>query len=1145
MKVSLMLKLFITFIITGYSFVSYAGKPELYTAESGETWTTGGSGDHGGLTPSGNVHQGVTTPPGGGPPDTAGGPGGGTTTSSGPTASPGGGSNFSPEPEIIDNGGAPPTDPGVSSNPAEGSDPNLPVNNNADGGGPGTDQGQGGGAGADPDNHVGVDNPSGKDNQGLGPGNNNNGGGGGGDNTTSQNTDDPAPGDGTGEDSYTSSNEDQNNGEQEKKNDQHETEIKRKTIGFNFVPYPIVMADVDMYTHIINLNSSDNPDFQFNPETNKVEATQTPQGFKVVQMRRGSLTLGVGTSGGITGLVADSAAGALPRINFNLTVSAGGTYIAERFYKTYAEAKKMRYEFYTRVPTDKKQVLERMNIGDALTYKVSGSIAIGAGVSAAYGTVGVGAGASVTGSWTKQIRRIQGRKPGQVRVQVAFVSGEVASANINGKLLAGQKAKEWYDTLDETIAYEFNLDTEKGEDLFQEMLKGNILVVKYEYMKKLAAAEDLNRMLKGWYWNSKKTLEQREVEFYHEKMIEKPKVKYVKNTLLADEILQDNGKLKPFLELTLDQVERLPQITSVSATTLAALILHKKKDLKLSPAARVAYSKQHYMAAHFKYNRLFINKKSHQFKKVYTKELVKERIAVYEKKKIIIGKKIDEKALNRLRALSLGLKWKKKAMDNKKKKDAFNIYLDRERVLVINTMKDTFDAFMISVGKRHAYGVSNKTSAGIPVLFSFNYNSGNEEVAVESAKVIEEGLVLKNYIGAFKAENRTTGLLSHHHTRSTAFYGGISDITLLKPATKEELAKNQGPRKSIKIFAALKYAYDRDGAGKDEWLDELKNLSERIGYRRYVVTRPRPYESQATYLQLTADWILSQEAILSLMAYQRQDKDLSGLAKTAIDFVKIWFEKNPYDEGNLDELSDKEIENHIKSKSFAKLFGGKTQIEAINVFKANGANGVKKYLSKSFYNDHKEICILSDVGTKPTRNMCENAYIEEVGKDLKQMSLGLEIMNKNNPFDEKNKGLSYQDFRKLAKDFSKGMAKFGRGIVNNQFIVNTLQYFLENTQKKFKSVDQYMVMQWQGSAEPSKAFRPTPGLMIPSMANKWKKQAKGLKSKIKFGRPSFPRGSFILIPSNHVIYRGNQICGRRGVIADGDARCLPSAMDPI
>ncbi|MDH5581981.1 MAG: hypothetical protein OEY33_08730, partial [Bdellovibrionales bacterium] len=109
MKVSLMLKLFITFIITSYFFVSYAGRPELYTAESGETYTTGGSGDHGGLTPSGTTHQGVTSPPGGGAPDvTGGGSGGdsGATLTSGPTAEANGGSSFSPDPKLVGSPGS-------------------------------------------------------------------------------------------------------------------------------------------------------------------------------------------------------------------------------------------------------------------------------------------------------------------------------------------------------------------------------------------------------------------------------------------------------------------------------------------------------------------------------------------------------------------------------------------------------------------------------------------------------------------------------------------------------------------------------------------------------------------------------------------------------------------------------------------------------------------------------------------------------------------------------------------------------------------------------------------------------------------------------------------------------------------------------
>ena len=60
MKYSTVFKFGMVLVTSTFLSVSYAGKPDHYTGSGDDTWTTsGGSGEHGGLTPSGNTHQGV------------------------------------------------------------------------------------------------------------------------------------------------------------------------------------------------------------------------------------------------------------------------------------------------------------------------------------------------------------------------------------------------------------------------------------------------------------------------------------------------------------------------------------------------------------------------------------------------------------------------------------------------------------------------------------------------------------------------------------------------------------------------------------------------------------------------------------------------------------------------------------------------------------------------------------------------------------------------------------------------------------------------------------------------------------------------------------------------------------------------------
>ncbi|MFZ8933098.1 MAG: hypothetical protein ACO2ZP_04290, partial [Bacteriovoracaceae bacterium] len=631
-------KIFTLFFLTT---ALYATAPMKYAQES-DVWFNEG-GEHGGITPSGQINSGLTG---------AGSGGGGGTFTNGPTADAGGGTSMSPTGEgFTDSGG----------------------------------------------NDHGMINPAGKPSQGLG-------GPGGGDNTASG---DGSSSNGTGDDSYVSSNEGQTNGEQEEKNRNHEQEINTKAIGFQFKPYPVLMVDGDAYTHIINLDTSGVAGFTEDNAGKKIPTTSS-KGFKVVQMRRGSLTLGVGLSGGLTGVISDAFSAGLPKIDANISVSAGGTHVAERYVATYEEAKKLKKKIYTKVPSTLEAVVEEMNIGDSLAYKVDGTLAAAIGVKAMYGTVGAGVGASITGSWTTHIQRVKGltNADKSVRVQVSYVSGKVREANVNGTVLGGKAASKWYDSVDETIAYEFNLSTKKGLALYKEMLKGNIIPVKYAYMKKLGSAEELNRALKGWYWSVKKNDSERASEFIHKKLLEEPTPSGVKATVLAGEVFINKfGGLKKFEELSLMQVQMLGEIANISRSTLTELINHKKEELRLKGAARENFIAKTYKVQFLPYYRISINKdamkKEIKVRNGFQPDLVNQRLVEYKKRKFIDDKNVVN--LKNLKARSIGLRWKKKAMDKKKMKDAFAMYVDAERVQVLRALKSTFDVFMISVAQRTAY----------------------------------------------------------------------------------------------------------------------------------------------------------------------------------------------------------------------------------------------------------------------------------------------------------------------------------------------------------------------------------------------------------------------------------------------------------
>jgi hypothetical protein len=249
---------------------------------------------------------------------------------------------------------------------------------------------------------------------------------------------------------------DSDTGGQEGKN-----QIEAAKIGFKAVPS--VMVDADGYTYIINLSE--------NAAVGRIEPEKEPvsdKGFKVIKMRRGGLSVGVSGEMMIAGFP-----GIAP--NIGLTVGGNVGFVQERFVATYPEIKKL--AFIKFLPT-KQSALDELANGDSITFLVSGTIAVHAGI--ILGGVSGGVEANVTGEWVANVRKI-----GPQRVQVAYTRGKIGSVAITAGSIGLKAAKSWYKELTETQAYEFDLSKPDGWTLYKRMLRGDVKTVKKYYLQEL------------------------------------------------------------------------------------------------------------------------------------------------------------------------------------------------------------------------------------------------------------------------------------------------------------------------------------------------------------------------------------------------------------------------------------------------------------------------------------------------------------------------------------------------------------------------------------------------------------------------------------------------------------------------------------
>jgi hypothetical protein len=234
------------------------------------------------------------------------------------------------------------------------------------------------------------------------------------------------------------------------------------------VIYPTVSVDADGYTFIINLSTNAMVD-RITPED---EQMRSSAGFKVVKMRQGHLSLGVGASMLIPGVPVSPDAG--------LAIGGGRTWVSENYVRTYDEANKL--PFITGVP-NKKEEIERMAIGDSLTFVTVGTMSIHAGASLFVASGGIEA--NVVGEWTCNVRRV-----GRSLMQVAYTKGKIGSVALTAGAIIPSIAKRWYKGLEETQAYEFNLSHPDGYALYNRMLRGDVRAVKKYYLRDL--------VFKGW-----------------------------------------------------------------------------------------------------------------------------------------------------------------------------------------------------------------------------------------------------------------------------------------------------------------------------------------------------------------------------------------------------------------------------------------------------------------------------------------------------------------------------------------------------------------------------------------------------------------------------------------------------------------------
>jgi len=567
---------------------------------------------------------------------------------------------------------------------------------------------------------------------------------------------------------------------------------KEMAAKLKFSVTPSVMVDADGYKYIINL--SENRAVKDQDGKDPV----SDKGFKVIKMRRGGLSLDVTGDMSIAGYPGISP-------NIGVSVGAGIAWVTERYAATYREARTM--PFITGIPFNDRRLAD-LAVGDSITFLVSGTIGIHAGMTIGYVTGGVEA--NVTGEWVTNVKKV-----GPLKVQVAYTRGKIGNVAITAGTIGLKAAKNWYKSLTETQAYEFDLSKPDGWKLYRRMLRGDVKAVKKYYLKELA----VNR------WT-----------------------KYAKENKLT------------------------------------------RRDELVRAAAN---------------------------------------------------------------------KWMAKALPSKRHT------LSKREIDLLNTFFQTMTVKMITIGTRQTQGSSATVRLGVPVFFSWNWNTGDKSVVIDRSREIADGLISTNYYGVYKETKEVQGVFTRHAGQTKLFMGGHQELFFLSPM--------EGPRRMLRMFGQMKYEFHQENMYDKNWDEQIKEAASFFGFRKELMSIPKQFDKKSKYGQFTADLLLGQKTWAYWMDYARNTgPDL--LIKMGTWKVEEWFN----DEGNKrTELCGGLVRPLCKKKMISEV--EKSVPKAIEALKEMAASKpVGDELPKDFDKKVKFFSkFMGDFGKHFTRNQfVMNAFLD-------------------------------------------------------------------------------------------------------------------------------------------------------------------------
>jgi hypothetical protein len=257
-------------------------------------------------------------------------------------------------------------------------------------------------------------------------------------------------------------------------------------------------------------------------------------------------------------------------------------------------------------------------------------------------------------------------------------------------------------------------------------------------------------------------------------------------------------------------------------------------------------------------------------KKYYLKELAVNRWTKFAKENKIKG-------TNEL-ARAAAMKWRSKTLPYRYKLSK------RDRNLV-ETFFQTMTVKMITIGTRQTQGSAATVKIGVPIFFSYNWNTGDKSLVIDRSREVADGLIATNYYGVYKETKGAEGALTKHSNQTKLFMGGHQEMFFLNPG--------DGPKRMLKMYGQMKYEFHQEKWDDKKWDEQIREAAAFFGFRKELIEIPKPYGKESKYGQFTADLLLGQKTILYWMDWARKNNpDL--LVKRGTWKVEQWFK----DEGN-------------------------------------------------------------------------------------------------------------------------------------------------------------------------------------------------------------------------------------------------------